>query len=111
IPCTSRGGELTGPPLDSSGFIPLPRPGTGGLLATLNHLSGGSKEDGARLSSVVADGRTRSSHLKLQQGKFRFNKGIRLDIRKNLLTRWVVKYWNRLSRGEKARAWSKELYP
>uniref|UniRef100_A0A7M4FNJ8 Solute carrier organic anion transporter family member 5A1 n=1 Tax=Crocodylus porosus TaxID=8502 RepID=A0A7M4FNJ8_CROPO len=62
------------------------------LIAAFSYLKGGLKEDGARLFSVVADARTRSNGLKLQQGKFR------LDSRMNFLTRRVVKHWNRLSR-------------
>ncbi|CAM4660131.1 unnamed protein product [Caretta caretta] len=43
----------------------------GVLIAAFNYPKGGSKEDGSRLFSVVADDRMRSNGLKLQWGRFK----------------------------------------
>ncbi|CAM5159878.1 unnamed protein product [Natator depressus] len=64
----------------------------GDLIAAFNYLKEGSKEDGSRLFSVVADDRTRSNGLKLQWGRFSW------ILEKNFFTRRVVKHWNALPR-------------
>lgn len=51
---------------------------------------GGHREDGARLFTVLHDGRTRNNRQNLKQDKFR------LDIRKNFFTVRAAKHWNRL---------------
>ncbi|EMP25632.1 Collagen alpha-1(XIX) chain [Chelonia mydas] len=64
----------------------------GEKIAAFNYLKGCSKEDEARLFSVVTDDRTRNNGLKLQWGRSRLN------IRKHCFNRRVVKHWNGLPR-------------
>jgi len=57
-----------------------------------NYLKGGCSKVGVGLFSQLTSDRTRGNCLMLCQGKFRFN------ATRNLITKGVVKHWNRLPR-------------
>ena len=65
----------------------------GDLTAALQYLKGAYRKEGENLFSKAYCDRRRSNGFKLRKGRFR------LDIRKEIFTRIVVKHWNGLPRG------------
>lgn len=71
----------------------------------LGHLiEGGHQQDGARLSTVLCDRRTRDNGQKLKRDNFG------LDIRENFFTVRAVKHWNRLLRDAVQKVFKTKLH-
>jgi len=64
----------------------------GDLINAYTYLKGGCQDDGARLSTVVPNDKTRGNGHRLKHRKFQLN------MRKNFFTLRVTEHWDGLSR-------------